>query len=126
MRKVNVNVLSAVDTASATGVLIDSDQLIVASFHAYFGDATAAGTVKVQASNDLAPVGNMALPSNFAPTNWVDVPAMADSVVTATVASGTSACLVLSHCTYRWLRVVYTRSSGGSTTINVNMFALSA
>lgn len=114
MRNVCCNVLSAVDTASANGIQIDSNQLFSASFATYFGDATAAGTVKVQASNDPYPYGYIA--SDFVVTNWVDIPD-----ATATISSGASAIISLPQLCYRWLRVVYTRASGGSTTINVNM-----
>lgn len=118
MRPLNCNVLSAVDTGSATGGKIDSNQLVSASFAAVFGDATAAGTVKIQASNDICTDGYQ--PATFTPTNWIDIPS-----ATATISSGGSALILLTNLSYRWMRVVYTRSGGGSTTINVNMFALS-
>jgi hypothetical protein len=57
MNKVNAIVLSAVDTSSQSGKAIQSDQLVSASFQAVFGDVTAAGTVQVQASNDLNNAG---------------------------------------------------------------------
>lgn len=120
MRHVNDTVLSAVDTGSANGILIDANQLITASFQASFGDATAAGTFKIQASNDPTPAGNMALPGGFAPTNWTDIPSQ-----TATIASGASALLTINYVSYRWLRAVFIYSSGGSSTITVNMEALS-
>lgn len=118
MRYVNVNVLSAVDTSSQNGIQIDSNQLISASFTAYFGDAGANGTLKVQASNDPMSYGYLA--QDFTVTNWVDIPN-----ATATVTSGGNVVITVAQCCYRWMRVVYTRSSGGSSTINVNMDALS-
>lgn len=118
MRNVCVNVLSQNDTGSHTGSKIDANQLISASFHTYFGDASANGTVKIQASNDPCPYGNLAL--DFTPTNWVDIPN-----ASATITLGSSALITIAQMSYRWLRVVYTRSSGGSTTINVDMDALS-
>lgn len=119
MRRVNVNVLNHADNSSGNGNLIDSNQLISASFHAYFGDASANGTVKIQASNDPSPEGYSAL-QDFTPTNWVDIPN-----ATATITSGGAAIITIAQTAYRWMRVVWTRSSGGSTTINVNMEALS-
>lgn len=119
MKYTNTTVLSAVDTASQTGNQVDASQLFAASFHAFFGDATAAGTLKLQASNDLCPIGYQ--PSTFAATNWVDIPNK-----TASIASGASALITVDQMTYRWVRAVYTRSGGGSTTITVNMMAISA
>lgn len=116
MKFTNCTVLSAPDNASANGIQIEASQLYAASFHAHFGDNTAAGTIKLQASNDLCEV--FYLPSTFTVTNWVDIPNQS-----ATITSGASALLTLTTCTYRWLRVVYTSSSGGSTTVNITMFA---
>lgn len=117
MHFLNASALSAVDSASQTGSPLDANQWVSASFHAYFGDATAAGTVKLQASNDINTTQYNS--QNFQPTNWVDVPSQS-----ATIAAGASALLTIPNCSYRWLRVVYTRSAGGSTTINVNVMAL--
>lgn len=121
MRNVNCNVLSAPDTTSQNGIQIDSNQLISASFHCYFGDATAAGTFKLQASNDIAGSRNMTPIDGFTVTHWVDIPNQSVAIV-----AGASALLSLSDFAYRWLRVVYTSTSGGSTTITVNMDATSA
>lgn len=118
MKNVNCIALSAPDTASADGSQIDANQLVSASFAIIFGDATAAGTVKVQASNDIC---NDRYQANaFTVTNWVDIPTQ-----TATITTGTSALLTIANMSYRWIRVVYTRTSGGSSTIVVNMNALS-
>ncbi len=119
MKYLNTIVLSAVDTSSQNGPQIDSNQLISASFQTIFGDATAAGTIKIQASNDPAPTHYTAQ-SNFTVTNWVDIPS-----ATATITSGASSIITIPQLSYRWLRAVYTRSSGGSTTIIVKMMAVS-
>ncbi len=118
MRQVNVNILSDVDTGSANGSQIDSNQLVSGSFHAYFGDASANGTFKIQASNDVAPI-QYSSPTTFIATNWTDIPNASTSIT-----SGSSALLTIPNMSYRWIRAVYTRSSGGSTTVNVEMFAL--
>lgn len=120
MRNLNLTILSADDSVSQTSSLIDANQLIAISFHAFFGDASANGTVKVQASNDICNDRPMAQPSNFTPTNWVDIPN-----ASATVASGASALITIPQCCYRWLQAVWTNSSGGSTKITVNIDALS-
>lgn len=118
MRYVNCNVLSGVDTSSQTGSKVDANQLVAASFAIRFGDAGANGTFKIQASNDPTPDGYLA--STFTPTNWVDIPNQS-----ASITSGASALLTISNMCYRWVRAVYTRSSGGSSTVNVDMDALS-
>lgn len=118
MRRVNVNVLSAIDTASANGSQIDANQLIQASFQSIFGDATAAGTIKIQMSNDIA--NCTAQPGDFVVTNWSDIPG-----ATATVVTGVVAPISLANMAFRWIRVVFTRTGGGSTTVNVNMLAMS-
>lgn len=119
MKRNNSNVLSAVDTASQNGAAIDAGQLISASFQAVFGDATAAGTFLIQASNDVPPAQIGGQPA-WTPTNWTAIPN-----ATATITSGASAIITITQLAYRWIRVVYTRSGGGSTTISVNMFAIS-
>lgn len=117
MRNVNCNILSAVDTATQTGGKVDSNQLVSASFAVYFGDATADGTVKIQASNDVNNDRYQA--AAFTPVNWVDIPN-----ASASITSGSSAIITIANMSYRWIRAVYTRNSGGSTTINVLMNAL--
>ncbi len=104
MRNVNYNVLSAADNVNTTGGKVDSNQLVSASFHAYFGDANAAGTFKLQASNDPSTVRN--LPADFTPTNWVDIPNQS-----AVIVAGASALLTITASAYRWLRAVYTNTA---------------
>lgn len=117
MRNVNKTILQAADTTSQNGSQIDANQLIAASFHAYFGDVTAAGTVKIQASNDICNYRN--LDNEFTVTNWVDVPN-----ASASVASGAAVLIPVPQMCYRWIRAVYTSTSGGSSTVTVNMNAL--
>lgn len=116
MKYVNCNVLSAVDTSTQTGIQIEASQLYAASFQAYFGDNTAAGTLTVQASNDE--FGTFYQPGTFTATNWTLIPG-----ATATITAGASALILVPVTSFRWMRVVYTSSSGGSSTINVNMMA---
>lgn len=112
MRRVNVNVLSAGDSLTTNGSTVDSNQLVSASFHAYFGDTNAAGTFKLQASNDTTPEGYDALQSGFAPTHWVDVPNQ-----TANITSGAGAILTIAQSAYRWIRAVYTSTATGIQTV---------
>lgn len=115
MRNYPVLVLSGADTATITGLSFFVGQAIAASFVCTFGDATAAGTVKVQGSNDL-PVGD---PNVFVPTNWADI-----TNATSTIASGAGPAIVLPTMNFQYIRVIYTKSSGGSTTLQVIMSAL--
>lgn len=118
MRNVNCQVLFASSSASQNGIQIDSNQLVSASFQFVFGDTSSVGTCKIQASNDIC---NDRYQANlFTVTNWTDIPNMSVSSV-----SGASQILTIPNCSYRWLRAVYTSTSGGSTTVTSNMDALS-
>lgn len=118
MRNVNCNCLSAIDTSSQNGIQLDSNQWVSASFQSIFGDATATGTVKIQMSNDICNFGNLA--TDFTVTNWSDVPN-----ATSAIASGVGPAILIANCSFRWMRAVFTRASGGSTTVNINVNALS-
>ena len=116
MRQVNIQVLSGADTATVTGSQIDSNQLINASFHLVVGDATAAGTLLIQGSNDVCGVGQQS--ANFTVTNWATVSSTAQ-------AAGTQQVMVsLANIPYRWMRAQWTKTTGGSSTVVVNMFAV--
>lgn len=110
MRNVNCNVLSASDNASTNGDKVDANQLVSASFHCFFGDSTAKGVFKLQASNDICNDRYQA--ANFTPSHWVDIPSQSANIV-----SGTSALLTIANCTYRWLRAVFTNNAAGVQTI---------
>lgn len=116
MKYVNATIMSGADTGSVTGGQIDTSQVVSASFQPVTGDSDAAGTVKLQASNDLDLQGTV---SNFAVTNWTDI-----TSATSTIASGVGPLIEVANMKYRWIRAIYTRSSGGSTTISVNMFGV--
>lgn len=115
MRNLNCQILSGPDTSTQTGKAVDTNQLFSASFQSIFGDLSAAGTVKIQASNDEPPAGNMA---PFTPTNWSDIPS-----ATSTIASGVGPIITLASINYKWIRAIYTSGSGGSSTVIVNMNA---
>lgn len=117
MRNLCLNILSGDDSGSVTGGKIDANQLVSASFLGYFGDNTAAGTLKIQFSNDPTVSGNLA--ADFTPVNWADIPN-----ASAAVSSGASVAILIANMSFRWIRAVYTRSGGGSTTVQCNMNAL--
>jgi hypothetical protein len=118
MRNAQVQILNAADTASVNGSAFDVNQAVSASFQIVCGDATAAGTVKLQVSNDI--VSNGGDRKNFTPTNWSDIPN-----ATSAVSSGVGPAIVIGNMCFSYIRAVYTRTSGGSTTIIVNMNYLS-
>ncbi len=102
MRRSNFTYFTGSDHQNQTGAAIDANQLFSMSFEAVFGDVNAAGTFKLQASNDPA----------SAPTNWVDLPSQ-----TVNVTSGTSALLTIAQSAYRWIRAKYTSTATGVQTI---------
>lgn len=120
MKVVVCQVLNAANTGTQTGtIILDTNQLINITFQTIMGDATAAGTVKIQGSNDNpAPSGNR---KPFTPTNWSDIPN-----ATSTIALGVGPLIVLQNVACQYMRVVYTRTSGGSTTVIVNANGISA
>jgi hypothetical protein len=122
MRNTAINALQAVNTSSQNGPAIDGSQVVAASFQFTFGDATAAGTCTVQVSNDIPPAGQGIQPglggpgaNSFTPTNWSNY--AAGTAITA----GASALVNVPQAMYKWFRVQYTRTSGGSSTVTCNM-----
>lgn len=109
MRQANYQILNAVaNSGTPASAAIQAEYLVGATCQATFTDNTAAGTLKLQGSND---------PSNGTPTNWSDVPNSSISV-----ASGATSCtppLAAPLC-YNWIRVVFARSAGAGT-ISANM-----
>lgn len=119
MRNAQVTILNAVNTTSQTGGAVDVGQAVSASFVVINGDASAAGAVKIQCSNAAPPAGylNIFVP----PTNsWADIPS-----ATSTIASGVGPAIVIGNMCFRYIRAVYTRVSGGSSIITVQMNILS-
>lgn len=114
MRNAQTTILSAADTATQTGSAIDTGQCFSASFQAIFGDVTAVGVVKIQYSNDNPAVSGYR--NSFTPTNWTDIPS-----ATMTVTAGVSTGLLIPVMSFSYIRAIYTRTSGGSTTVTVNM-----
>lgn len=112
MRYLNCKVLQASDNQNSSGTQIDANQLIAASFQAVFGDTTAAGTFKIQASNDILTTGN---PQDFTATNWTDIPNGSVSII-----SGASRIIPLAQMAYRWIRAAYVSTATGVQTITVH------
>lgn len=116
MQNPNSYIFNAQPIASANSSALSSSQWVAASFLGAFSVTDAAGTLKIQFSND-PPLGV----SPFTPTNWVDVPG---TTATATVASG-AACVIYVPTNFvaRWYRLVWTRT-GGTGTFSVTYNAI--
>ena len=98
------------DTASVTGTKISPAAWVYVSFMAYFDEATAAGTIQIQFSNDN-PGGNSE--ENFVPTHWANVPG---AEATATIVAGATGTVYLpQNFVGRWYRIVFTRTGGAGT-----------
>lgn len=109
MRNVCTTIISAaVDNQNQTSSAIDANQLVSGSFQAYFSDATAAGTLKIQACNDT-PAQTAAAPG---PVNWVDIPNQSSAIT-----SGASALLTIASMAYKWVRAIYTSTATGAQTV---------
>ncbi len=106
----NDTIISAVaNTGTVVSSAIDANFLAYLTAQASFTDGTAAGTLKIQGSND---------PANPPSTSsYNDIASAA-----ATVASGalTTTPVLAAPLCYRWVRVSFT-SSGGAGTFTVNV-----
>lgn len=117
MRQLNLPVISAADaSANQNSSVIDAYNLFRASALATFSSATLNGTVVLQGSNDISTANNLAVDQT--PTNWVTIPNTSQ-----TVTSGAAVLIPSTEICYRWIRVVWTKSSGTGT-ITVNLTAL--
>lgn len=106
----NHPVINAVANASTvTSAAVDARFVLMATAQAVFTDGSAAGTLKLQASND-----------NSAPTNWNDIPLATASVVSG--ADTMTPVLATPFC-YQFIRVSFT-SSGGAGTFTVNLHTM--
>lgn len=115
MRTVNIKIFDAQANATVSSSAVDSSFMYGLSVIADFSDAAAAGTVKIQASNDFTDAGNLSM--DFVPTVWVDI-----ASASAAVAAGASVRIAVPELCSRWIRVVWTRSAGAGT-FNVKLNA---
>lgn len=117
MRNYPVKILNAADTGSETGSAFFVGQAASASFTAIFGDTSAAGSVKIQGSNEI-PVGD---PKVYVPSagSFADIPN-----ATSAIAAGIGPAIVLPSMNFQYIRTIFTASNAGNTTIQVFMSAL--
>jgi len=116
MNNVPVVMINAVDTQTQTGAPIFTGQVFSASFTVRCGDATAAGTVKIQGSNEPCSTRGSQNPNTYVPANasFNDIPNATSAVV-----AGVGPAIIIGQCPFQYLRAVFTYSSGGSSTIQV-------
>ena len=113
MRNYPVTLISAVDTSSQTGSPVFVGQAYSASLTAIFKDVTATGTVQLYGSNEM-PVGN---PQTYVPS------AGSFAVITGaatTAVAGVAPAIILANLPFQYIKAIYTRTGGGSSTILVN------
>lgn len=105
MRNQSSIILTGTADATITGsIALDTNQAINLTFQTIVtGGVAAAGTVKVQGSNDTIQ-GKRA---DAVPTNWSDIPG-----ATAVMTAGIAPMIVLSNVACQYMRVVWTRTAG--------------
>jgi hypothetical protein len=99
------------NSGTSSTAAIDTTNTLRGSAQAVFSDGAAAGSLKLQGSNDFTNAGN--LPSNFVPTHWNDIPS-----TTQAVTAGATTLIPSTEFSYRWIRVTFV-STGGAGTITV-------
>lgn len=112
MTPANPKILDAVaNSGTVVSAAVDARFLWSATVQAAFTDGAAAGTLKLQSSNDPA-----------AQTHWNDIPS-----ATASVASGatTTTPILSTPLCYQWIRVAFA-SSGGAGTITAYLHTVGA
>lgn len=113
MRNFQAEILNDSDATSVNGDFLFSGQYIAGSFQPVFSDTDAAGTVKLQFSNDVA-TNKGSQYTDFTPTNWKDIP-NASSTITA----GVGAAIVLNTMCFAYIRAVWTAGTPGTGTVRV-------
>lgn len=115
MRQLNTNIIPVQSAATVTTAAINAANLFQVSAQITATGAGAAGTLKIQVSNDYTDDTN----PNFAPTNWSDL-----SGATVTVSGAGVLLIPKQEICYQYIRLVYTNS--GTGTISVMLKGLGA
>lgn len=106
MRQENVNIIPLQAAATITSSSLDSRNLISMSLQ-LVATGAAAGTLKVQASND-----NPQTPGN--PVNFTDI-----SGASVAVSGAGSYLIPQTDLCYEFIRAVYTNTGAGTLTVNL-------
>lgn len=107
MRSVDfLAISSASQVATVNGTPMDSRQLLAVSVQAVVTGGDAAGTIKLQFSNDVT---DPVMPAGAVPTNWTDITSASVAVSGAAVYG-----IMKTELCYQFIRAVYVRTSGTS------------
>ncbi len=114
MRQINIPAIPLQAAVSINSEPVPAERLYSCSAQ-IAATGSAAGTLKLQASNDVAGADGLPGP----PVNWNDIPL-------ATVAvSGSGASLIpKTDLTYQWIRVVYTNSGTGTISVRLKVWGI--
>lgn len=108
MRQLNDNLILSQAAATITSAAIPALNLFSCSAQVSTTGAGAAGTLRLQASNDIAGMDGHPGP----PTNWSDIPSA------SVVASGAGAFLIpKTDLCYQWIRAIYTNTGTGTFSV---------
>ncbi len=115
MKNNSITILSGAATGNLTGAAFPVQQIVSMSVVSATADATVAGTLKLQCSNDNPnPTGKgIGGGTPFVPTNWADIPN-----ATSTITAGAGPAIVVPNMCFQYIRAVFTRT-GGTSTFNV-------
>lgn len=106
MRQENINIIPSQAAATVTSAAIPALNLFYCSAQCSATGAGAAGTMKLQASNDR-PVASGAVP-----TNWSDIPS-----ATVSISAAGAFLIPKTELCYEWVRVVYTNTGTGTFSV---------
>lgn len=119
MRNIPITIATGTSAATITGSAQYVGQGAAASFIFVTADATAAGTLKVQGSNEPPAKGTnveLYVPSA---SSFADI-----SSATSTIATGVGPAIVLANLPFQFVRVIWTRSAGASSAVTISMSML--
>jgi hypothetical protein len=106
-----LNAVSATSAQNSSAINIQFGYGV--SFFIVSSSASNSGTLQIQCSNDTSEyLGGQNAP---APINWINAPGTNSSVTVASGANGICYITPSNYPGFRWLRVVWTPSSGAGT-----------
>lgn len=114
MRQVNIPVIPLQAAATINGDAVPAERLYSCSAQ-ISATGSAAGTLKLQASNDVSGADGLPGP----PINWNDIPS-----ATAAVSGAGPVLIPKTDLTYQWIRVVYTNTGTGTISVRLKVWGI--